>query len=554
MTTRTAAQPPSKPDPTVAGQQTGGTSVPGTANPWVILTALCLGFFMILLDTTIVNIAIPDLSTKLNASLEDILWVLNSYVLVYAVLLITAGRLGDLYGPKPLYLAGLVLFTAASVGCGFAQNPQQLVVGRVVQGIGGALLTPQTLSVLTVIFPPQRRGAAFGVWGGVAGIATITGPTLGGLLVTDLGWRWIFFVNLPVGIIALVFASIVMPNLKPNRRHRLDLPGTALVTVGLLLVVFGLIEGNSYDWGTVLGPVTIPGIIGAGLLVLAAFVWHQYLHRDAEPLIPFALFRNRNFAVMSLLAALVGFGMTGMFLPLVIYMQSVLQMTALHAGLAAAPMSVVSMFIAPVTGRLADRVGGKYLLVAGLALFGTGIGILRALAHPDSTALTLLPGLLVAGLGLGLTFAPMQTMAMREIAPHMAGAASGVNSTLRQLGAVIGSAAVGALLQSQLAAKLDTAATTNARMITDPAMRARFLDEFHRASSGSLQVGAGQTGVRLPPGLPAQVAAQLSKAATTTFEQGFTGAMRVTMLLPVIALGVGAVLCFTSRNSTSRDS
>src|ERR1043165_727957 len=183
-------------------------------SPWLVLAVLCLGFFMILLDTTIVNIAIPSISDKLHASLSDILWILNSYILVYAVLLITAGRLGDLYGPKQLFLVGLVVFTLASVACGFAQNPTQLIIFRIIQGIGGALLTPQTLSVLTMIFPPDKRGAAFGIWGAVAGVATLAGPVLGGWLVTDFGWRWIFFVNVPVGPATGLPATIVMPNLK----------------------------------------------------------------------------------------------------------------------------------------------------------------------------------------------------------------------------------------------------------------------------------------------------------------------------------------------------
>src|SRR3954454_6857472 len=183
-------------------------------SPWLVLTVLCLGFFMILLDTTIVNIAIPNMIDELDASLDEILWVVNAYILVYAVLLITAGRLGDLYGPKQLFMIGLVVFTIASAACGFADTPGQLIVARIAQGVGGALLTPQTLSVLTVIFPPERRGAAFGIWGAVAGVATIAGPTLGGFIVTHWGWSWIFFVNVPVGIAALVLAAIVMPNLQ----------------------------------------------------------------------------------------------------------------------------------------------------------------------------------------------------------------------------------------------------------------------------------------------------------------------------------------------------
>jgi EmrB/QacA subfamily drug resistance transporter len=515
-------------------------------SPWLILFAMCLGFFMILLDTTIVNIAIPDMSTSLDATLDDILWILNAYVLVFAVLLITAGRLGDLYGPKKIFLAGLVLFTVASAACGFAQNPTQLIAARVAQGVGGAMLTPQTLSTITMIFPAERRGAAFGIWGAVAGVATVTGPTLGGLLVTDLGWRWIFFVNVPVGAVALVLAAVVMPDLRLNRQHRLDPVGTLLATVGLFLLTYGLIEGQPHDWGEVWGPVTIPMLIAAGVVVLAAFMVQQYMQRDGEPLIPFAIFRDRNFSLMNFTAATLGFGMVGLFLPLVIYFQSVRGMTALQAGLTVAPMPLVSMLIAPFAGRMADRFGGKYILLAGISLFAVGMAVLLASAHVDSSRLHLLPGLVVAGVGLGGTFAPLQTIAMRNVEPRMAGAASGVINTTRQLGAVLGSAAVGALLQSQLAAKLPAAARAQAAVLP-PEYRDRFVAGFEQASSGNLEVGAGQTGVQLPPGLPEQARQAIARAAEATFHEGFTAAMRVSLVLPIALLAVTAVSCLLIR-------
>src|SRR5436190_5410439 len=400
-------------------------------SPWLVLVILCLGFFMILLDTTIVNIAIPAISDRLHASLSDILWVLNSYILVYAVLLITAGRLGDLYGPKQLFIAGLIVFTAASVACGFAQNPAQLIIFRVVQGVGGALLTPQTLSVLTMIFPPEKRGAAFGVWGATAGVATIAGPVAGGWLVTDFGWRWIFFVNLPVGVITLVGAAIVMPPLRLNRRHRLDWLGTVLATAGLFLIVFGLIEGQSHHWGKVWGPVTIVELIAAGLVILAGFIVQQWVRRNSEPLVPFQIFRDRNYSIMNYVVMSIAFGMFGLFLPLTIFLQSVLGLSALQAGLTTAPMSLISMFVAPVAGRMADRIGGKWILFLGLSLFSAGMGILIASSHLNTTRWHLLPGLIVAGFGMGMTFAPLQTVAMHSVEPRMAWAASGFINTTR---------------------------------------------------------------------------------------------------------------------------
>ncbi|HEY2673223.1 MAG TPA: DHA2 family efflux MFS transporter permease subunit [Rugosimonospora sp.] len=522
-------------------------------NPWLVLVALCLGFFMILLDTTIVNVAIPALATGLNAQLSDLLWILNAYILVYAVLLITAGRVGDLYGPKTLFITGLVIFTAASAACGFAHDPTQLIVFRVIQGFGGALLTPQTLSVITMIFPPEKRGAAFGIWGSVAGVATVAGPVLGGWLVTDYGWRWIFFVNVPVGILALVMAAIVMPNLKLNRRHRLDVPGVLLSTAALFLIVYGLIEGQSHHWGKVWGPITIVEIIAVGVVLLAGFMYMQWAERNGEPLVPFSIFKDRNFSIMNGVVAAISFGMLGLFLPLTIFLQSVLGLTALQAGLTTAPMSVISMFVAPLAGRFADRVGGKWILFLGVGLFAGGMGILIDSSHLGVSRWHLLPGLIVAGFGLGMTFAPLQTIAMRNIEPRMAGAASGLINTTRQMGGVIGSAAVGALLQTQLSSKLGTAATENAGKLP-PQYRDTFISAFKNAS-GNLDVGTGQNAIKLPQGIPDSVAGVFTSIGKTVFDTGFTNAMRVTLALPIGVMGLAAlsVLLVKRRRASTPD-
>src|ERR687886_200690 len=254
------------------------------ANPWLVLVFLSLGFFMILLDTTIVNIAIPSLITELHSSLDQILWVLNAYLLVYAVLLITFGRLGDLLGPRRLFTIGLVIFTGASALCGLAQDGNQLIAARVLQGVGGAILTPQTLTIITSIFPPERRGAAFGIWGAVAGVAAVTGPTLGGFLVTYVSWRAIFYVNVPVGIVALFGALFIVPDLRPGRHHRFDVVGVLLASAGLFGIVFGLVEGERYSWGQFWNGITIPEIIAAGVIVLIVFVLFERF--QAEPLLP----------------------------------------------------------------------------------------------------------------------------------------------------------------------------------------------------------------------------------------------------------------------------
>jgi EmrB/QacA subfamily drug resistance transporter len=504
--------------------------------------------------STIVNVAIPTMSEGLQASLSDILWIINAYVLVYAVLLITAGRLGDLYGPKLLFIIGLVIFTLASAACGFAQSPGQLVLFRVIQGLGGALLTPQTLSVITIIFPPEKRGAAFGLWGAVAGVATLAGPVLGGWLVDSFGWQWIFVVNVPVGVATLVLAAVVMPDIKLNRRHRLDVGGVLLSTAGLFLITSGLIEGQSHDWGKIWGPVTIVELIGTGIVLIGLFLYLQWLQRDGEPLVPFSVFRNRNFSIMSYVAGSIMFGMLGLFLPLTIFLQSVLGLDALQAGLTFAPMSLISMFVAPFAGRLADKGGAaKWTLFLGVSLFVTGMGLVIASSQLGMSRWHFLPALIVAGVGLGLTFAPLQTIAMRDIEPRMAGAASGLINTTRQLGGVIGSAAVGALLQAQLATKLRSSATEHLGELPSglPPQAKQTLFERFANASGDLQVGVGQNGVTLTD-VPEQYRSAIAKVIKEIFDEGFTNAMRVTLWLPIAVMAVAALVVLLVRSGSSK--
>jgi EmrB/QacA subfamily drug resistance transporter len=522
-------------------------------NPWLALLVLCMGFFMILLDTTIVNIAIPSIIDGLKATLDQILWVLNAYILVYAVLLITASRLGDRFGQRNLFVAGLAVFTLASALCGLAQDSNQLIAGRVIQGIGGALLTPQTLAVISVMFPPQRRGAAMGIWGAVAGVATVAGPTLGGFLITYIDWRWIFYVNLPVGIAAIVLSFLFVPDLRPGRQHGWDLPGILLSTASLFLIVFGLIEGQRYSWGTVTGFITIPLILVAGVVLLVLFF---VIERSAEePLVPLELFRNRNFAILNWVTAAMSFGMLGLFLPLTIYLQSVIGLTAFQAGLAFAPMSLTSMVVAPNAGRLTDRIGGKYILLLGLALFGIGMGGIDFSAGLDSTWLTFLPWLIVAGFGMGCIFAPATTVAMRNIPQHMVGAASGVFNTTRQLGGAIGSSIVGALLQNRLSAALKDEAGSRAGQLPTQlpaATRQKIVDSFSSSGQGGLEVGRGQTGAaggtfQPPPNVPASVAHQIQAQIAAYFHDVFVNAylvaMRPTLLVSVVVVLLAAISC-----------
>jgi EmrB/QacA subfamily drug resistance transporter len=516
--------------------------------PWLALAVLALGLFMTLLDLTIVNVAIPSIVDDLHASLDQILWVLNGYSLMYAVLLITSGRLGDIFGPRNMFIAGVVVFTVASALSGLAHDPTQLILARGAQGLGAAILAPQGLPIMTTIFPPERRGGVFAIYGGLAGLAVLAGPIVGGFIVTNFGWRWIFYVNLPVGLLIVLLALALVPDLRPGLRHRLDFAGVALATAGLFGVVFGLIEGQRYNWGTVFTGITIPEIIAAGVAVLAIFFVIQWRRQDREPLLPFAVFKDRNYTLMTLVLTAMGFAMVGVFLPITIYFQSVLGLSAFDAGISIAPMALVMMLFSGVVAPLAARFG-KYILMAGLTLFAIGIAYIAWRVQVDANRWSLVPGLVLGGLGLSGVWTPVYSLATRDLQPRLAGVASGVLSTVQELGTVIGSAAIGALLQNRLATGLHDHSVGYSAQLPDP-FRARFVEGFSQAASRGLEVGRGQTGssLQLPSGVPAQIVQQLERLAHAVFTQSFVDAMRPSMALGIAVVLVAAVGVFGVRN------
>jgi EmrB/QacA subfamily drug resistance transporter len=516
--------------------------------PWLALSVLALGLFMTLLDLTIVNVAIPSIVDDLHSSLDQILWVLNGYSLVYAVLLITSGRLGDIFGPRNMFAAGIVVFTIASAFSGLAQDPLQLILARGAQGLGAAMLAPQGLPIMLSIFPPERRGGVFAIYGSLAGLAVLLGPVLGGFIVTHFGWRWIFYVNLPVGLLTFVLAFLFVPDLRPGRRHRLDFTGVALATAGLLAVVFGLIEGQRYAWGTVWSWITIPEIIGAGVLILAVFLLVQWRRQDREPLLPFAVFKDRNFTLMSLVLLAMGFAILGVFLPMTLYFQSVLGLSAFEAGLAIAPQPLAMILLSGGAAALAARYA-KYILIVGLTLFAIGVAYIAWTAQVTSNRWSFIPGLVVAGFGMAGIWTPVFSLATRDLQPRLAGVASGVVNTIQELGGVIGSAAIGALLQNQLATDLHTRAVSYSTQLPGQ-VRGPFVDGFSQAARAGLQVGRGQTGtsVSLPAGIPTQLAQQIQHVAHLVFTQAFVDAMRPTMALAIAVILVAAVGSFAARN------
>ncbi|MGC7095690.1 DHA2 family efflux MFS transporter permease subunit [Amycolatopsis lurida] len=507
--------------------------MPRTANPWAALVALCLGFFMILLDTTIVSIAIPPMSTGLRTDLNSVVWVTSVYLLAYAVPMLLSGRLGDRFGPKRVYLAGLVLFTLASLWCGLSDSITTLIVARAFQGVGAALMTPQTLAFITHLFPPARRGAAMGFWGAVAGIATISGPLLGGVLVDHLGWEWIFFVNLPVGVIALVAALVLVPDWQPKHAHSFDLPGILLSATGLTLVVFGLQNGQHYDWGTVAGPITVPEIIGAGVLCLLAFVLWQRRNRN-EPLMPLRLFRNRDFSAGTFVSITVGFAMTAIFIPLVIYLQGGLGLSPTEAALVTIPMCVTQGFVAPLAGRLSDRFDARYVLITGLVALAGGLMLLSGQAAAGTSPWALVPALFLCGVGIGSLFPPMSTLTMGSVERELTGSASGVYNTARQVGGVLGSAGVGVLLQIQLTSAITESATSAALLL--PA-------EDRVAFVGGLTEAAGSGSEFGPP----TTSGKYAELGAEIVHNGLISAAKSALLLPAVVLLFGVLAAFTMR-------
>jgi len=413
---------------------------------------MLVGFFMILVDSTIVAVANPSIMAALNISdYDSIIWVTSAYLLAYAVPLLLAGRLGDRFGPKNLYIAGLAVFTAASLWCGLSGSISELIVARVVQGVGAALLTPQTLSTITRIFPPDRRGVALSMWGATAGVATLVGPLAGGVLVDHLGWSWIFFVNVPIGIIGIALAVWLVPVL-PTHPHRFDILGVLLSGAGLFLIVFGLQEGQTHDWQP-----WIWAMIVGGAAAMAVFVYWQSVNRH-EPLIPLEMFGDRDFGLANVGIGVIAFAVTAMILPLMFYAQSVCGLTPTRAALLTAPMAVASGVLAPIVGRIVDRAHPRPIIGFGFSTLAIALLWLSMEMTPATPIWRLLLPLTAMGIGMAFIWAPLGATATRNLPMRLAGAGSGVYNTTRQVGSVLGSASMAAFMSSRITAEMPAAA------------------------------------------------------------------------------------------------
>ncbi|EWT03046.1 multidrug MFS transporter [Intrasporangium oryzae NRRL B-24470] len=428
------------------------TDLPDARSPWPALWAMVLGFFMILVDSTIVSVATPAIMTGLRTDVNAVIWVTSAYLLAYAVPLLITGRLGDRYGPKRLYLVGLAVFTLASLWCGLTGTIGALILARVVQGLGASMLTPQTMAVITRTFPAASRGQAMALWGATAGVAILVGPIVGGVLVDGPGWEWIFFINVPVGIVGLVLAARLVPRLETHT-HSFDWVGVALSAIGMFLLVFGVQEGERYDWGTIAGPISVPLLIGLGVAVLAVFLWWQSRNRK-EPLLPLGLFRDRNFSVANVAITSIGFSITAMAFPVMLYAQVVRGLSPTRSALLLVPMAVLSGALAPIAGRLSDRAHPRNLSAFGIGATSASLFWLSRIMDTATPIWVLLLPMALMGVGGAFMWAPLGATATRNLPLSAAGAGSGVYNTTRQVGAVLGSAAIAAVIQARLSANL----------------------------------------------------------------------------------------------------
>ncbi len=428
MTEATIAPPP--------GTATSRGKLVGT----FLVTSLAL--FMTQLDNLVVTTALPAIRTSLGASLSSLEWMVNAYTLTFAVLLLTGAALGDRFGRRRLFLGGLALFTVASAAAALAPGSEWLIAARAVQGAGAAVVVPLTLTLLSAAVPVERRGMALGIWGAVAGLAIAAGPLVGGAVVEGASWQVIFWINVPIGLILLPFASRVLSE-SHGASSRLDFGGVVLASGGLLGVVFGLVRGNELGWGS--AGVVLP--IAAGVVLLAGFVAWEL--RQEAPMLPMRLFRSRGFAATNLASALMLFGMFGSIFFLAQFFQTVQGYSPLGSGLRILPWTAMPVLVAPIAGIVSDRIGGRPVVAVGLALQALGLGWIAAVSTPTVAYVTLVPGFVLSGIGMSLFFAPVANLVLGSVRREEEGIASGATNALRELGGVFGVAVLASVFSAR---------------------------------------------------------------------------------------------------------
>ncbi|HEX6653337.1 MAG TPA: MFS transporter [Thermoleophilaceae bacterium] len=413
------------------------------ATKWWTLIVVCLAIFMLLVDVTIVNVALPSIQKELGSSFEDLQWVVDAYALALAAILLASGSLGDLLGRRSVFVLGLVIFSGASLLCGLSGSPVMLNVSRAVQGAGGAMMFANSLALIAQEFPANERGTALGIWGATTGFAVAVGPLVGGALTDAFGWEWIFLVNVPIGLATLALTLMKVRDSERDPTASIDWGGLVTFSAGLFCIVFALIRGNDDGWGS----AKIIGLLAAGAVLLAVFVAIE--RRRDQPMLDLRLFRIPTFTGAQIVAFSIHASMFSMFLYLTLYMQNVLGYSPLETGVRFLPVSLLSFLAAPIAGKLAERYPVRLFLTAGLGLIGLGLLEMHGVKPSDDWT-TLLPGFILAGIGIGFVNPPLATAAIGVVEPRRSGAASGINSTARQVGTAVGIAGLGAILQSKL--------------------------------------------------------------------------------------------------------
>jgi EmrB/QacA subfamily drug resistance transporter len=490
----------------------------GNPNRWWTLACVCVGTFMLLLDITIVNVALPAIQKDLGANFTDLQWVIDAYALTLASLLLVSGSVADIVGRRRVFVTGLVLFSAASLACGLSTSPTMLTLARAVQGIGGAMLFATSLALIAQTFSGRERGTAFGIWGATIGGAVAIGPLVGGALTDSLGWQWIFLVNVPIGLAAAFVTVAKVDESKDPTPAGVDWLGAATFCASLFMLVFALIRGNDEGWSSAL----IVALLAGSVLALVAFVAIEM--RRESPMLDLSLFRKPSFSGASIVAFVLSASMFAMFLYIVLYIQNVLGYTPFEAGVRFLPLSIVSFFMAPLAGRLSTRLPARVLLGGGLVV--VGIGLLLMSGVSDSSGWTaLLPGFIVAGAGIGCVNPNLAQAAIGVVHPRQSGMASGINSTFRQVGIATGIAALGAVLQSHVRNQV-SAALAHSPVASQAGQIA------HGVASGGGRESLGS--------VPPQARGLVAHAARHAF---VTGLAELFAIAAVVAFA-GAVLAF----------
>jgi EmrB/QacA subfamily drug resistance transporter len=490
--------------------------VPPMERKWWTLVLVSIATFMLLLDVTVVNVALPDIQRELHASLSSLQWVVDAYSLTLAAFLLTAGSLGDRLGRRRVFTIGFGIFTFASFLCGIANDPTLLNLARGLQGVGGAGMFATSLALIGQEFHGKDRATAFGVWGATVGGAVAVGPLVGGIITENLGWEWIFFLNVPIGLTAMVLTERKIVNVFAKDPEPVDVPGLVTFSLALFLLIFGLIRGNPEGWGS---PLILACLIGAAVL-LTAFIAIE--RRSEHPMLDLSLFRKPAFNGVSAVAFGLSAGMFAMFLYLTIYMQGVLDCSPLEAGLRFLPLTVLGFIVAPISGALSNKIPIRVLLGTGLAVVGLGLLLMHGIS-PDSGWTALLAGFLVAGVGIGITNPGIGQAAIAVVPVEKSGMGSGINTTFRQVGIATGVAGLGAVFQSRVDSKLSE------------------LLPHAPAGLGEVVASGGSRAVAALP-LPPAVHAKAVHAADVAFVSGFNEIILIAAVLSFVGAGLGFAL------------